>query len=231
MTQKQKDAEILSLRDMRLVYEGMTQEDGRFRDAIRALGIGFEDEQIFGDLERTQNRLNYAMLGIHPIYRREVELAGLVDFPNRQLSLIGETEVFEFGFDGLDPAYVSFLENQKRIYNVKDTLPLSSVALKTSNMLNEDSMEVPNISQLHLNVPTELETPSRAVLERAFTNSMVLMTHLDKELRRHGIAQAVGMNKDALLLYVGSNSFSNSFDHSVGELENVAVTAINRGKI
>lgn len=211
----------LSFTDRQNLIEGFTQKDPSFREAVIDLGIDFEADAIFSELDRTKNRLNYAMLGIHPIYRREVELAGLVDFSNRSLNLMGENII---NFDDLDPSYLEFLENQKRIYNVDNVMPLSSVALKSSNLLLKDTMQVPDISNLHMNVPQDLNESSisRRTLEKAFSNSMVIMVHLERELKKHGLFEAYGVNKDQLLQYVGSNTFSNSFEHSVKELDGVA---------
>lgn len=211
----------LAFTDRQNLIEGMTQADPSFREAALDLGIEFDIDEIFSDLDRTKNRLNYAMLGIHPIYRREVELAGLVDFKDRTFSMMDGSITT---FDDLDPSYVDFLENQKRLYRVGDVLPLSSVALKTSNLLLENDMEVPGISDLHMNVPQDLNesSSSRRTLEKAFANSMVIMTHLEKELKKSGLFEAYGVNKDQLLQYVGSNTFSNSFEHSINELNEVA---------
>ena len=227
MKTESNDDVSLSVLDLQNLYEGLTQEDPSFRDEMRILGDGFEDDEIFSPLQRTQNKLNYAMLGVHPIYRREVELAGMVDYVGGQLSLVGGES---YPFEELDPSYVEFLNSQQRIHNTKEVLPLSSVALKTSNLLNEDTMDVPDISGITMNLPQDLNerSTSRKVLERAFTNSMVLMTHLGEMIDKHGFGETYGMNKDHLLQYVGSNSFNNSFEHSVGELSNVAASAVNK---
>lgn len=215
----------LTAQEKQELIEGLTQEDTSFRDAIRSLGIGIEDELIYSDLQRAQNRLNHAMLGIHPLYRREVELAGIVDYKDNALQLANGRTI---PFEAMDPAYVEFLENQKRIFNVQEQLPLSSVALKASHTILGEDMVVPDISDNMMGVPSDMSSYSLRTLEKAFTNSMVLMTHLNEMIKKHGLDQAYGMNKDHLLQYVGSNSFNNSFEHSVNELSEVAALAVDK---
>lgn len=223
----EKHHETLSVNDLQALYEGLTQEDDSFREAMTDMGYEVNKDEVFNDILRVKNKLNYAMLGIHPIYRREVELAGLVDFHKRTLSLASHPEDRIISFDDMDPSYVAFLENQKRIYSTdKKTMPLSSVALRIGNELNKDKMDVPNIDDLHLNVPKEIPNRSRKVLERAFTNSMVMMTHLDSMIKKHGFDKAYNMNKDHLLQYVASDQFNFSFNRSVTELDNIAKTSV-----
>lgn len=214
----------LTASDYQALYEGLTQEDSTFRDELKAVGAVFEEDEIFSELDRAKNRINYAMLGISPIYRREVELAGLVDFHAKTLSFANNPDDVIIDFKDLDPAYLAFLENQKRIFDTSgsEILPLSSVALKCSNELNKDKMNTPNLEDIHMNVPKDMGTTSRQILERAFTNSMVMMTHLDRMIKKHGLDKAYGMNKDHLLQHVASDSFNNSFNRSIGELESVS---------
>lgn len=218
----------LSVSDLQLLYEGLTQEDDGFREAMTGLGYEVDKDEIFSDVQRTQNRLNYAMLGVHPIYRREVELAGMVDFHQRTLALASNPDDVVINFDDMDPSYVAFLENQKRIYNTgTDAMPMSSVALKASNELNKDEMDVPDLDDIHLNVPKEPIYGSRRILERAFRNSMVMMTHIDGMIKKHGFDNAYGVNKDHLLQHVASDQFNRSFNRSVSEIEDIAQTSVN----
>ena len=218
----------LSVSDLQMLYEGLTQEDDGFRNAMTELGYPVDKDELFSEKERVKNRLNYAMLGIHPIYRREVELAGLVDFHQRTLSLASKPDDIVIPFDNMDPSYVAFLENQKRIYNTESgTMPMSSVALKASNELNKDKMDVPDLSDVHLNVPQETTSTARRVLERAFTNSMVMMTHLDGMIKKYGFDEAYGMNKDHLLQHVASDQFNHSFNRSVTEIEQIASKSVD----
>lgn len=224
----ERHSETLSVNDLQSLYEGLTQEDDSFREAMTDIGYEVNKDEVFSSMLRVKNKLNYAMLGVHPIYRREVELAGLVDFHERTLSLASHPEDRIISFDDMDPSYVAFLENQKRIYSTdKKTMPLSSVALRMGNELNKDKMDVPNIDDLHLNVPKEIPNRSRKVLERAFTNSMVMMTHLDSMIKKHGFDKAYNMNKDHLLQHVASDQFNFSFNRSVTELDNIAKTSVN----
>lgn len=217
---------MLKVNEYRELYEGLTQEGEEFRDAIYALSEQVPEEELFSDLDRAQNRLNYAMLGIHPIYNREVELSGIVDYARRVLYTYAEDGQIETSFDDLDPSYVSFLETQKRIYNVKETMPLSSVALKTSNQwLAKEDVEVPDLSQTQMNLPSDDLSYSRKVLETAFARSMVLMNHLHEEIEKHGLDRAYGTSREDLIQYVQSNSFQFQFDHSVNELTQAAKDA------
>lgn len=218
----------LSIKEMRQLYEGMTQKDPSFREAIGQLSDPPQDTDIFSDLDRTKNRLNYAMLGVHPIYQREVELSGMIDHKEGKMYLYGGDNDIEFDFEDLDPAYVAFIENQKRIHNSdSDTTPLSSVALEASNALNKDKMEVPDISGVQTNLPEDVGQSPRELLEKAFVNSMVMMTNLKHEIDSRGLSDTYGTNKDHLLQHVASDSFNNSFERSVDELSDLAKGAVN----
>ena len=216
----------MNVHEYRELYEGLTQPDDGFRTAIRELGDASLPEQLLSDLELVQNRLNHAMLGIHPLYRREVELSGIVDYAGRALRLFAPEGEQALPFDGLDPSYVEFLESQKRAYNVQDCLPLSSVALKAScQWLNEDGVRVPDISQVPMHLPDEKLSGSRRVLEAAFARSMVLMNHLQNEIEKHGLDKVYGVNRGNLIQYCQSNAFDFQFDHSVRELTEVSQQA------
>lgn len=210
----------------RELYEGLTQEDGKFRDNLSTYAGTGALENLLSKLELAQNRLNHAMLGIHPIYRREVELSGIVDYPAQTLYLADASGGRAVPFSELDPAYVSFLENQKRIYNVKETLPMSSVALKTSaQWLSEDGVKVPDLSGVPMHLPSDKFPYSRRVLETAFARSMVMMNHLQEEIEKHGLDSVYGANRDDLIRYCESNAFDFQFKKSVNELTEIAEKA------
>ena len=59
--------EHLSVSDWRDLYEGMTQEDDGFRKKMAERVAGLSADNILSELELAQNRLTYAMMGIHPI--------------------------------------------------------------------------------------------------------------------------------------------------------------------
>lgn len=217
----------LSMNDWRELYDGLTREDPGFREAIEELGDPTQDAEMFSDLDRTRNRLNYAMLGVHPIYRREVELSGMIDHYHKELVLAGDDGDIIYTYGDLDPAYVAFLENQKRVDSSDDTTPLSSVALKTSHSLLKGEMDLPSLDGVSMNVSSDTDNFSREILEKAFVNSMVLMTHLKNEIRSRGLDQTYGMSKDHLLQYSVADSFNNSFERSVGELSELAKGAVN----
>lgn len=216
----------LDIYDWRELYDGLTREDPSFREAIDELS-DYQDVRIISELDQAKNRLNYAMLGIHPIYNREVELSGMIDHFHGKLVLAGDEGAIEHDFKDLDPAYLAFLENQKRIYNTDDETPLSSVALKTSHSLLKDEMELPSLDGVSTNVKVDTDNFSREVLERAFTNSMVLMTHLQDQIQGRGLDKIYGMNKDHILQYSVADSFNNSFERSVDELSEIAKGAVN----
>ena len=73
--------EHLSVSDWRDLYEGMTQEDDGFRKKMAERVAGLSADNILSELELAQNRLTYAMMGIHPIYRREIDFPGLSIIP------------------------------------------------------------------------------------------------------------------------------------------------------
>ena len=206
----------------RELYEGLTQKDDGFRTAIRALTDDMP-EILLTDLERTQNRLNHAMLGVHPIYRREVELSGIVNYADRSLSLYTAEGGITHSFHDLDPSYVEFLESLKRVYNVKELLPLSSVALKTSNQwLSDDNVKVPDLSDCDMNLPPDDIPLSRSVLKTAFARSMVMMNHLHEEIERHGLDKTYEVNRSDLITYCQTKQFDFQFDRSVNELSTIA---------
>lgn len=218
----------MNVNEYRELYEGLTQEEGDFRKAIYSLTDSTLTDNILSELELAQNRLNHAMLGIHPLYRREVELSGIVDYPERALRLFmpdGETAT---SFDELDPSYVNFLEAQKRIYHIKTVMPLSSVALKASNQwLKEEGVNVPDISETQMHLPEDEFPFSRKILEMAFARSMVLMNHLQEEIEKYGLADTYGTNREDLIQYCQSNCFNYQFSHSVHELTETAMKASN----
>ena len=127
--------EHLSVSDWRDLYEGMTQEDDGFRKKMAERVAGLSADNILSELELAQNRLTYAMMGIHPIYRREIELSGFINYPEKHLALYADNGERIIPFNELDPSYVEFLENQKRTHNTRDIQPLSSVALRVSQEL------------------------------------------------------------------------------------------------
>lgn len=219
----------MNVKMYRELYEGLTQQDTTFRDMIYDLSESALTDNILSELELAQNRLNHAMLGIHPIYRREVELSGIVDYADRTLSLFHSGDDNISKFSELDPAYVNFLESQKRIYNVKERLPLSSVALKASNQwLQEDGVNVPDISTVQMHLPDEAFPHSRKILQMAFARNMVMMNHLQEEIEKHGLDKVYGANRDQLLQYCQSNAFDFQFDRSVGDLTETAAQAVTK---
>lgn len=219
---------MLTVSEYRELYEGLTQEDSAFRERLAALaGPSVCPDKILSDLELAENRLVHAMLGVHPIYRREVELSGIVDYEQQVLRLYvpkGETNQ---AFSELDPAYVSFLEAQKRIYNVKKQLPLSSVALKASaEWLQEEGVSAPSVDEAAIHLPKESFGLSRRVLEAAFAKNVILVNHIQEEIEKHGLAEAYGANREELHSYCQSHSFDYAFDKSVTELGVVANEAL-----
>lgn len=216
----------LEASDMRLLYEGLTQEKGDFREAMTDLGYPVDKEEIFSEKKRVQNKLNHAMLGVYPIQRREVEMAGMVDFKEQELRLASDDGDLVTAFDDLDPDYVTFLEEQKERFSPdSDTMPMSSLALRASNELNKEEMDVPSLDKVHLNVP-ESPSSSRHELQRAFRNSMVMMNHMNEEIQKHGFDKMYDMNEDHLRQHVASDQFNRNFDRSVSEIEEYAKDSV-----
>lgn len=229
---EKKGEKHMKVSEYRELYEGLTQQNNAFRDNLSSYMDMALAENLLSDLELAQNRLNHAMLGVHPIYRREVELSGIVDYPKKTLYLMGPDGDVPFPFSELDPSYVSFLETQKRVYNVKEMLPLSSVALKASSQwLKEDGVDVPDISKVPMHLPSDDFPHSRKVLEMAFARSMVLMNHLQEEIEKHGLDKTYGANREDLIRYCQSNSFNYQFKHSVHELTEAAERAADMDSV
>lgn len=207
------------------LYEGLTQEDVSFRDTLYAVSPTIPERSIFSELDRVQNRLNHAMLGVYPLYRREVELSGMVDYTEQTLRLFAPQGEQVIPFDALDDSYVSFLEAQQA-YQIDGKLPLSSLALKVSNQwLSMDGVTVPDLANTQMHLPSDDFSCSRKVLEVAFARNMVLMNHLHHELQKNGLDTAYGVNRADLLQYCETIAFDYSFNHSVNELTETAQAA------
>lgn len=213
----------LTVADWRDLYEGMTQKDDGFRKKMSELVPEVTAENILSELELTQNRLTYAMMGIHPIYEREIELSGFINYPERCLALYADNGDRILQFAELDPAYVEFLENQKRLNKTRDIQPLSSVAIKASEEL------FPNVKVQLEFVPmnTDGYEPScgAKALKLAWARSTIMMNHIHEEMQKTGVAQAFGISRDDLRAYCTSRIGSAQFDRSVAELGELGVEA------
>ena len=210
----------------RELYEGLTQQDPSFRERLYAYAKTDLAGPILSEQELSENRQIHAMLGIHPIYRREVELSGIADYEKRAFRLFAPDGETSLSFSDLDPAYVSFLESQRRVYNVKQMLPFSSVALKMSReWLAEDNVRAPELPDTYMHVPKAPFSLSRRVLEQAFAKNMVMVNHLQEEIEKHGLDSVYNVNRDDLITYCQSHSFDYQFDRSVGELKDLAYEA------
>lgn len=213
----------LTVADWRDLYEGMTQEDDGFRKKMAEYVPEVTAENILSELELAQNRLTYAMMGIHPIYWREIELSGFINYPEQCLSLYADDGERIIPFKDLDPSYVEFLENQKRINKVKDVQPLSSVALHVTELLYPNMQEY--IEPIPMNTDGAEESPSSKMLKQAWARSTILMNHIHEELMASGAAKVFGVNRDDLRAYCTSNIGSAQFDRSIAELAGVAKEA------
>lgn len=206
----------LTVADWRDLYEGMTQEDDGFRVEMAERIPEMGPDNLLTELELAQNRLTYAMMGIHPIYRREIELSGMVDYPNRTLALYMDNGERVLPFNDIDHSYIEFLENQKRTHKVKDIQPLSSVHLKVTEELFPDMRVV--LEPVDMN--TDGAEPSCGVkmLKRAWERSTIMMNHLHEELQKCGADKAFRISRDDLRAYCTSNIGSAQFDRSLAEL-------------
>ncbi len=213
-------ADNLTVADWRDLYEGMTQEDDGFRKKMAELVPEIGPDNILSELQLAQNRLTYAMMGIHPIYEREIELSGFINYPERCLALYADNGERIVPFKELDPSYVEFLENQKRISNLKDRQPLSSVAVKVSEELYPGTQK--HLEPVPMNTDgAEISCGSKA-LKLAWARSTILMNHIHEELIASGAAKAYGINRDDLRAYCTSRIGSAQFDRSVAELGQLA---------
>lgn len=222
----------MTVEDYRYLCEGLTQEDNSFREHIYKLNEYMSSDdltnKLLSEVELAQNRLTHAMIGVHPIYRREIEISGIVDYEKRALRLFAPDKDLVYPFKELDPAYVNFIEHQKRIYNVNDKgiLPMSSVALKISDQIcKSDGIKTPDITDLDMNLPQKSFCYSRKILENAFAKNMVLVNHLREEIEKHGLDATYEVNKNDLISYCQSKSFDYQFDHSVKELTEISSMA------
>lgn len=213
----------LTVADWRDLYEGMTQEDDGFRKKMAEIVPEITADNILSELELAQNRLTYAMMGIHPIYWREIELSGFINYPEQCLSLYMDDGERIVPFKELDPSYVEFLENQKRTNKVKDMQPLSSVALHATELLYPEMQK--HIEPIPMNTDGAEESPSSRMLKAAWARSVILMNHIHEELLASGAAKAFGVNRDDLRAYCTSNIGSAQFDRSIAELADVAQVA------
>lgn len=213
----------LTVADWRDLYEGMTQEDDGFRRKMGEFVPEITPENILSELELAQNRLTYAMMGIHPIYWREIELSGFIDYPNKCLSLYADNGERILPFQELDPSYVEFLENQKRVNKVRDIQPLSSVALHATELLYPEMKE--HIDPVPMNTDGCEESSSSKMLKTAWARSVILMNHIHEELIASGAVKAFKINRDDLRVYCTSNIGNAQFDRSIAELSDVAQEA------
>ena len=213
--------EKLTVSDWRDLYEGMTQGDPVFREQFHERYREVSPENLLSELELARNRLTYAMMGIHPIYEREIELSGFADYGKRQMVLYADNGERIVPFDSLDPSYVEFLENQKRIGNTREVQPLSSVALAASKGLYPETKEV--FDTVPTNLDGSQQEKSADVLMLAWNRSTILMNHLQEEMEKKGLMGAYGVDRDDLRVYCSSYMGNAQFDYSVRELKNVAV--------
>lgn len=216
-------ADELTVSDWRDLYEGMTQEDDGFRKKMAELVPGLSADNLLSELELSQNRLTYAMMGIHPIYRREIELSGFINYPEQQLVLYAENGDRIVPFTTLDPSYVEFLENQKRTHVTKDIQPLSSVALRASQEMYPGLGDV--IEPVDMNTDGAKIKCSSNALSLAWSRSVILMNHLHEEMQKYGLDTAYGVSRDDLRAYCNSNIGSAQFDRGIAELGQAAAVA------
>lgn len=215
-----ENTEKLTVADWRDLYEGMTQKDDGFRKRMNELNPEVSAENILSELELSQNRLTYAMMGIHPIYFREIELSGIINYPERNLALYADNGERIVPFKDLDPSYVEFLENQKRTHKVKDIQPLSSVALRASQELYPGIAK--HIEPVPMNTDgAEINCGVRA-LKLAVARSTILMNHIHEEMKKCGADKVFGVDRDDIRAYCTSHISNAQFDRSVAELGQLA---------
>lgn len=215
--------DTLTVADWRDLYEGMTQEDDGFRKKIAEQIPEITPDNILSELELAQNRLTYAMMGIHPIYWREIELSGFINYPEQCLSLYADNGERIVPFKDLDPSYIEFLENQKRTSCVKNIQPLSSVAVRVSEELYPETKK--HLESIPMNTDGAEISCGSEMLKRAWARSTILMNHIHEELQAHGIDKAFAMSRDDLRVYCTSRIASGQFDRSISELTEVAQEA------
>ena len=213
----------LTVADWRDLYEGMTQTDDGFRKKMGELVPQVTPENVLSELELAQNRLTYAMMGIHPIYEREIELSGFINYPGRCLTLYADNGERIVPFSELDPSYVEFLENQKRLNKVRDSQPLSSVALRASEELFPEVK--PQLAFVPMNTDGAEVSCGAKALRMAWARSTILMNHIHEEMQKMGITKAFGVSRDDLRAYCTSRIGSAQFDRSVSELADLGVEA------
>lgn len=213
----------LTVADYRDLFEGMTQEDDGFRKKMAEKVPGMTADNVLSELELAQNRLTYAMMGIHPIYWREIELSGFINYPEQHLALYADNGERIVPFKALDPSYVEFLENQKRTHNVCEIQPLSSVALRVSQELYPNTAKY--IEPIPMNTDGADISCGTKALKKAWERSTILMNHIHEELIKYGVDKAFAIDRDDLRVYCTSHIGSAQFDRSIAELSDVAQEA------
>lgn len=214
----------LTVADWRDLCEGMTQEDDGFRRKMAEMVPEIGPDNILTELELAQNRLTYAMMGIHPIYCREIELSGFVNYPEKCLSLYMDNGERIVPFKDFDPSYIEFLENQKRAHNMRNFQPLSSVAIRVSEELYPDTKK--HLESIPTNTDGAEVNCGRKMLIRAWERSTLLMNHLYDELMACGAVQVFSLDRDDLRAYCTSRIASGQFDRSIAELTETAHEAV-----
>ena len=214
------ETDRLTVADWRDLYEGMTQADDCFRQRMHELHPEISADNVLSELALAQNRLNYAMMGIHPIYWRDVELSGIADYKNQQLALYADSGERIVQFGELDPSYVEFLENQKRFHNVKDVQPLSSVALRASQELYPKIAE--HIEPVPMNTDGAQVNCGAKLLRLAWARSTIMMNYIHEEMQKCGADRAFGVDRDDLRAYCTSRIGSAQFDRGIAELGKLA---------
>lgn len=213
----------LTVADYRDLYEGMTQEDDGFRKKMAEKVPGMTVDNVLSELELAQNRLTYAMMGIHPIYWREIELSGFINYPDKCLALYADNGERIVPFKELDQSYVEFLENQKRTHNVRDIQPLSSVAICASEKLFPETKK--HLEPVSMNTDGADISCGTKALKKAWERSTILMNHIHEELCKYGADKAFAVDRDDLRAYCTSHIGSAQFDRSIAELSDVAQEA------
>ena len=198
----------MTLKDYQSITTGLTQEDIAFRDGLSDL---FGEPIDFYDYKTSaKNRLNHALIGTDIDLSHPVNVVGLVDFDANRLwvDYLG-TEV-EYNLDDLDPRYVAALNQlpNKKI----DRLPLTDISVAMLNDLYDDVEMKPQVEELGL-------TDSRAILERAFANEMVLQVAMEDYIDKNNLGSIYKANEKELKQFISDSSFEASFSKGLDDLD------------
>lgn len=213
------------LETYKAVTQGLTQPDSIFRDAVSSYG---DIKTDFYSMKRnTINRLNQRGVGAQINDDQPVEVVGMVNFREKQLTLNELSGVKTYNLDDFDPRYLRVLyQNVRGSERNPDELPLSKFALELIDAQVEYEEPFPE-RKLSGNIENSQELfSSRRQLEQAFANEIVLLVELDEFIKDNGLDTVFESHKDELIHLVDKKAFDQSFNDALKDLNETAVQVL-----